>query len=79
MKILCTIPNASEEINGVKFEEHEKGMISVGPVTDDEAATFLLIPGYESVDHVATPAEKKAAEKKQKGEAPAEPAADPVK
>lgn len=47
-KVLCTLPNASDEISGVKFSAHEKGMLSED-VSDDVAATFASIPGYELV------------------------------
>lgn len=47
-KILCTLPNASEEISGVKFVVHANGMVSE-EVSDDVAANFASIPGYEIV------------------------------
>lgn len=47
-KILCTLPNASEEISGVKFVAHAKGMVSED-VSDEVAADFASIPGYEIV------------------------------
>lgn len=47
-KVLCTLPNASEEINGVKFTSHAKGMVSEN-VADDVAAAFAEVPGYEIV------------------------------
>lgn len=48
-KVLCTLPNASDEISGVKFSAHEKGMLSED-VSDDVAAVFASIPGYVLVD-----------------------------
>lgn len=45
-KILCTLPNASDEISGVKFVTHANGMLSED-VSDDVAEVFLSIPGYE--------------------------------
>jgi hypothetical protein len=62
MKVVCTLPNASSLINGVKFEVHKLGMISE-EIEDDVAAVFLKIKGY-----VAAPAPKAAT-------APAAPAA----
>lgn len=47
-KVLCTLPNASEEINGVKFVTHAKGMLSE-EIDDEQAAHFTSIPGYELV------------------------------
>lgn len=51
-KILCTLPNASEEISGVKFVAHEKGMLSE-EVAADVAERFASIPGYEVVGATA--------------------------
>lgn len=45
-KVICTLPNASELINGVKFEPHERGVISED-ISDEQAEAFLAIPGYE--------------------------------
>lgn len=47
-KVLCTLPNASDEISGVKFVTHAKGMLSED-VADEVAAAFTTIPGYELV------------------------------
>lgn len=47
-KILCTLPNASEEIGGIKFTAHEKGMLSED-VSDEQAQRLASIPGYELV------------------------------
>lgn len=44
-KVLCTLPNASEEISGVKFEQREDGMLSED-ISDEQAAAFVEIPGY---------------------------------
>lgn len=49
MKVLCKLPNASGEINGVKFSDHPAGKIS-DDLSDDAAAQFLSIPGYEACD-----------------------------
>lgn len=48
-KVLCTRQNASEEINGVKFEQTDEGMLSE-EITDEQAAAFCKIPGYALED-----------------------------
>ena len=53
-KILCTLPNASDEINGVKFVAHANGMVSED-VSDDVAAEFTAIPGYVAVGNAPAP------------------------
>jgi hypothetical protein len=45
MRILCTLPNASELINGVKFAIHEAGRLSE-EVAEEIGHAFLAIPGY---------------------------------
>lgn len=46
-KIRCTLPNASEEMNGIKFAAHaEGGMVSVDAVPDHLAEIFLSVPGF---------------------------------
>lgn len=47
-KVLCTLPNASDEISGVKFVTHAHGMLSED-ISDDVAEQFAAIPGYEIV------------------------------
>lgn len=44
-KVICTLENASELINGVRFVSHADGMISEN-VSDEVHASFLEIPGY---------------------------------
>jgi len=51
-KVICTLPNASEEINGVSFVSHAKGMVSE-EITDAVANDFASIPGYELVGAVS--------------------------
>lgn len=48
MKILCTLPNASNEIDGIPFEQHELGV--VGDAPEELAASMLTIPGYQLLD-----------------------------
>lgn len=47
-KVLCTLPNASDEIRGVKFVTHAAGMLSED-ISDEQAEVFASIPGYEIV------------------------------
>ena len=53
-KVLCTLPNASEEISGVKFVTHANGMLSEN-VSEDVAEAFSAIPGYEIVSVASDP------------------------
>lgn len=47
MKIECTLPYASTEINGVKFAPTDRGtVVSVDDVPEDAARRFLSIDGY---------------------------------
>src|SRR5690606_21408172 len=46
MKVICTLPNASELISGVRFVSHAEGMISE-EISEEVAARFLCIPGYK--------------------------------
>jgi hypothetical protein len=52
-KVICTLPNAAAEINGVKFTPAECGMLS-DEVSAEQAEAFLSIPGY--VEHKEDPA-----------------------
>lgn len=44
-QVICSLPNASTLINGVKFIEHEAGVISE-EISDEAAAEFARIKGY---------------------------------
>lgn len=46
VQVLCTRPNAAEEISGVKFEAVEGGMLSE-EIDQDTADMFLEVGGYE--------------------------------
>lgn len=47
VQVICTLPNASEEISGVKFSKHEDAMISE-EITQEVADGFLEISsGYK--------------------------------
>lgn len=62
-KVLCTLPNASELISGVRFVSHPNGMLSED-VSDEVAKGFAAIKGYQLVGGVdpAAEAEKAAAQ-----------------
>jgi hypothetical protein len=45
VQVVCTRPNAAEEISGVKFTKHDQGMLSE-EISDEQAAHFLAVPGY---------------------------------
>ncbi|MCW5602602.1 hypothetical protein [Nitrosomonas sp.] len=53
-KLLCTLPNASSNINGIEFEPYELGgMVSVYSVDKlDQSAVnrFLKVGGYKLID-----------------------------
>lgn len=53
-RVICKLPNASEEISGVKFEKHDDGMLSE-EIGAEAAARFASIPGYELVAAVKAP------------------------
>lgn len=55
MRVLCTLKNASENINGVAFEAVPGGMLSE-PVDAATGAHFLRIPGYAAWAEPAEPA-----------------------
>lgn len=48
-RVLCTSPNASDEIDGVKFEAVDGGMLSE-EISDEAAARFAGIDGYKLAD-----------------------------
>lgn len=66
-KIICTLPNASEEISGVKFISHKDGMISE-EISKEKADAFLEIKGYNLAEEkpAMTKAEKDALKKAEK-------------
>ena len=68
-KVLCKLPNASSNINGVKFVSHRDGMISE-EIDDAIALQFAEINGYEIHD----PKAKKAKKDGQDQQPPANPA-----
>lgn len=47
-KVICTLPNASQNINGVKFTPTEDGMAIISEaISNADAELFFSIPGYE--------------------------------
>jgi hypothetical protein len=77
-KILCTLPNASTEISGVKFAPHDESMLSE-EVSLEVAESFAAIDGYKVVADDAPAAAKPAAVKapsRSKKSAPESPSAD---
>lgn len=61
-KVICTLPNASDEINGVKFELVDGA--AVAEVSDKVAEQFAGINGYTIEDVKA----KSSAKKEEGGE-----------
>jgi len=47
-RVICSLPNASGEINGIAFVEDHGDMISE-PIDQETAERFAAIPGYEAV------------------------------
>lgn len=53
-RVLCTLPNASDLINGVRFASTPNGMLSAR-MTEERAAEFAMIRGYVLVDDDGAP------------------------
>lgn len=51
--VLCTLPNAAELINGVRFTPSPLGMISED-IPEEAAARFASIPGYVRIPDADT-------------------------
>lgn len=49
-KVKCTLPNAANEINGVKFVSHASGGMVSEEISEEQAANFAAIPGYALFD-----------------------------
>lgn len=45
-KVICELPNASHEINGIAFTELDDGRMISAEIDDETAAYFTSIPGY---------------------------------
>ena len=61
MRVLCTLQHASEEIDGVKFERVDGGMLS-SEVTDEIGHRWITIPGFSLYSETAKPAAEPADE-----------------
>ena len=48
-RVICSLTNASELINGVRFVRVPNGVMMSEPISDEAAAVFASIPGYEIV------------------------------
>lgn len=48
VRVLCTLPNAGDEISGVRFESCPEGKISE-PISPEVGAAFLRVGGYQVV------------------------------
>lgn len=49
-QVICKLPNASDEINGVKFSRHEvdgQAVMVSDEISAEQAEAFASIPGYE--------------------------------
>lgn len=53
-KVICILPNASDEISGVKFSSHDLGKIS-DELSDEQFQRFLSIDGYLPEDASLAP------------------------
>lgn len=62
-QVLCTRENASTLINDVKFTQTDTGMLSED-ISDEVAANFLEVPGYELVGEKSLNDEKPPVNKK---------------
>lgn len=81
-RVICDLPNASEEISGVKFHKLEDGGLISDEISEELAELFASIPGYAidedgseppKVEVKPAPTTRKAGAKKQQpAEKPAE-------
>lgn len=77
-RVICDLPNASDEINGIKFHPLDDGGRISDEIDAETAALFASIPGYVLDDGSSAPVEpvKPAAPKTRQAKAVA---AKPVK
>ncbi len=59
-KVICKLQNAADEISGIAFTKVDGGMLSED-ISDEQAARFASIPGYELVNEGPSADEKAAA------------------
>ena len=51
-KVICNLPNASEEINGIKFVHTEEGVISADVLEDAVAKQYEAKTGIKETFYV---------------------------
>lgn len=76
-RVICDLPNASDEINGIKFHPLDDGGRISDEIDAETAAHFVSIPGYALDDGSAAPEPVKVAPAPTKRQAKA--TAKPVK
>lgn len=59
-RVICDLPNASDEINGIKFHPLDDGGRISDEIDSETAAYFVSIPGYALDDGSAAPEPVKA-------------------
>ena len=78
-RVICDLPNASDEISGVKFFPLEDGGLISDEISDEQAELFASIPGYtidgEGAEPVKKAEPKPAPTTRKAAKAPAKPAA----
>ncbi len=70
-RILCTHPNASHSINGIKFERDERGQMLSEDIPMDKAAGFSKMPGFKVIKTASDRAENAAPDNMVKIDGPA--------
>lgn len=56
MRVICNIPNGSEEISGVKFGPQESGQRVSEEISEAQGQRFLSVPGFlEYKERPSTP------------------------
>lgn len=71
-RVICNLDNAGDEISGVKFYPLEDGGKVSDEISDEQAALFLSISGYEDYEGAAPPsAEPKVPPPTSRKQAPA--------
>ena len=49
MRVVCTIPNASENMSGIAFTRQPSGTLLSDEISEDQGARLLTIPGFSEV------------------------------
>lgn len=58
--VICSLPHASTNINGIQFESIDDGAAVAAVLEDDVAAQFEDIPGYQVINNEQPPEPPKA-------------------